>query len=91
MKKYAVTNCPFVLRDEWEGLYSYLCKENMKECKEKECLLKQIINDVSSVYRTPEYFEKLEEEESEVRYLIESAWHNVAHAVMSRVDIEESE
>lgn len=49
MKKYAVTNCTFCLKDEWEGLHTYLCKEDMKKCEEKDCLLKQIINDVSII------------------------------------------
>ena len=49
MKKYGVKNCTFCLKDEWEGLYSYLCKEDMKKCEEKDCLLKKIVNDVSII------------------------------------------
>ena len=90
-KKYVITNCPFAMKDEWEGLYTYLCKENMKKCEDKECLLKEIVDDVSTVYRTPEYFEELEESGSQEQYLIESAWHNVAHLVMGKVNIEEVE
>ena len=47
--KYAITNCTFCLKDEWEGLHTYLCKEDMKKCEEKECLLKKIVNDVSII------------------------------------------
>ena len=50
MKKYAVTNCTFCIKDEWEGLHTYLCKEDMKKCEEKECLLKKIVKNPSIIY-----------------------------------------
>jgi hypothetical protein len=89
MKKYAITNCQFCLKDEWEGFTTYLCKESMNKCAECSCLLKKIVDDVSTVYKTPEYFEELEKTGDEDQYCIESAWHNVAHMVMSKVNIEE--
>ena len=91
MKKYVVTNCPFCLKDEWEGLATYLCKESMSKCAECSCLLKQIVDDVSAVYRTPEYFEELLKSNDEIQYCIESAWHNMACMVLEKVDIKEVE
>ena len=88
-KKYVVKNCP-CYNITIEG---YDCLENpLSWCENiDDCLMKRIINDVSTVYRTPEYFEQLVEKGDEEQYLIECAWHNVAHMVMSKVDIEEVE
>ena len=91
MKKYAITNCPFCLKDEWEGLTTYLCEGSMNKCMECSCLLKEIVDDVSTVYKTPEYFEELLKSNDETQYWIESSWHNVACMVLGKVDIKEEE
>ena len=94
-KKYVIKNCPACREyDAFSRDTEACCYNWHKYCNEvdsKDCVLKQIVDDVSTVYRTPEYFEKLEEEAEEEQYLIESAWHNVAHMVMSKLDIEEVE
>lgn len=94
MKKYIVKNCPCCRHGSWntsEGTDTgYICYNSKyflcKDCT--DCLIKQIINDVSTVYKTPEYFETINDEKQS---LIESAWHNVAHMVMNKVEIEEVE
>jgi hypothetical protein len=54
-------------------------------------LIKKIIGDVETVYRTPEYFEELEKTGDKEECLIEYAWHNVAHMVLSKVNIKDIE
>ena len=89
MKKYVVKNCP-CYKISMEG---YDCLENpLSWCENiDDCILKQIISEVSTVYKTPDYFEELEAKGDREQVLIESAWHNVAHMVMSKVNIEEVE
>lgn len=94
MKKYAVKNCPCCHHNSWntsEGMETgYVCYHSRhflcKDCT--DCLIKQIIDGVSTVYKTPDYFETIKDEKQS---LIESVWHNVAHMVMSKVEIEEYE
>jgi hypothetical protein len=89
MKKYIVTNCPAY---NPKGGY-YDCWANQQTwCQNvDDCLIKRIINDVETVYRTPEYFEELEKTGDKEECLIEYAWHNVAHMVLSKVNIKDIE
>lgn len=82
-KKYVVKNCPCIYRSyrtEYDCDYDGPCED----CT--DCLIKQIYEDVKTVYQTPEYFETIKDEQ---QLLIESAWHNVAHMVISKLEIEE--
>lgn len=93
-KKYIVKNCPAYDYDE-EFNY-HICKQplvpyecSVNDCQDcTDCLIKQIYEDVKTVYQTPEYFETIKDEQ---QFLIESAWHNVAHMVVSKLEIEEIE
>lgn len=83
-KKYIVKNCPAL--SFCIGYYCDECQMNCSDCT--DCLIKQIYEDVKTVYQTPEYFETIKDEQ---QFLIESAWHNVAHMVVSKLEIEEIE
>lgn len=93
MKKYVIKNCPACRDYDVFGCDSEeCCYHQHKYCKDvdsKDCVLKQIVDDVSELYKTSEYFEKLEETKDEGKFLIEYAWHNVAHLVLSKLDIKE--
>jgi hypothetical protein len=91
---YIIRNCPCII----EFKNTHLCAElnNVDELKQlcqncTNCLLKRIYEDVKTVYRTPEYFEELDKKGDGDQELIESAWHNVAHMVISKLDIQEVE
>ena len=85
-KKYIIRNCP--ARDK----FGFCWEKNLEFCSERtDCLLKRIYEDVNTVYRTPEYFNELAEKGNKEQELIESAWHNVAHMVISKLDIQEVE
>lgn len=91
MSKYIIKNCPAILP------MTKLCdSENLNKpstyCQDcTDCLLKRIYEDVKTVYKTPEYFEELAKRGDREQELIESAWHNVAHMVVSKLDIQEVE
>ena len=92
-KKYIVKNCPNLQESYYAN--GYISKNECsleiddKQCADcTDCLIKRIYEDVKTVYRTPEYFETIKDKE---QYLIESAWHNVAHMVISKLEIEEVE
>lgn len=86
-KKYIVKNCPCYDYDYEECLNTF--RDEYKKCYDcTNCLIKQIYEDVKTVYQTPEYFETIKDEQ---QLLIESAWHNVAHMVISKLEIEEVE
>lgn len=86
-KKYIVTNCPCYDHDYEECLNTF--RDEYKKCYDcTDCLIKRIYKDVKTVYQTPEYFETIKDEQ---QLLIESAWHNVAHMVISKLEIEEVE
>ena len=87
VKKYIVKNCPAYTANG--GYYDCWCNQDTWCKNVDDCLMKRIIDEASTLYREPEYFETLEDNEEQ--YLIESAWHNAAHIVMSKVDIEEIE
>lgn len=81
-KKYIVKNCPALQQ-------TYYCDTHHSKCQDcTDCLIKRIYEDVKTVYQTPEYFETIKDEQ---QFLIESAWHNVAHMVISKLEIEEIE
>lgn len=56
-----------------------------------DCLLKRIYEDVKTVYKNPEYFDELYKKGDREQILIESAWHNVAHMVISKLEIEDKD
>lgn len=85
---YVIRNCPArVLFTD-----GYFCRQAdgnilCQDCT--DCLFKRIYEDVKTVYKTPEYFEELAKKGDKEQELIESAWHNVAHMVISKLDIQE--
>lgn len=94
MSKYIIKNCP-CFYEENEEVNDYTCTWGGTEelaCQDcTDCLLKRIYEDVKTVYKTPEYFEELDKKVDRDQELIESAWHNVAHMVISKLDIQEVE
>lgn len=95
MKKYIISNCPACREYNIFGKDTEACCYDWhKYCKEvdaEHCVLKEIVDEVSELYKTSEYFEKLEETKDEGKFLIEYAWHNVAHLVLSKLKIKEIE
>jgi len=86
MGKYIIKNCEQIhSSDNFCWSKNILCQN----CT--DCVLKQIYEDVKTVYRTPEYFDELAKKGDREQKLIESAWHNVAHMVVSKLDIQEIE
>ncbi len=86
MSKYTIRNCPSFCKD--------ICSADNTDCfccNETNCVLKRIYEDVKTVYKNPEYFEELAKKGDKEQELIESAWHNVAHMVISKLDIQEVE
>ena len=89
MSKYIIKNCPNYFKTH-SG--NYYCDFDAGRCQDRtDCLLKRIYEDVKTVYKTPEYFEELDKKVDREQELIESAWHNVAHMVISKLDIQEVE
>ncbi len=86
MSKYVIKNCPMYFHT---NCYGHTGNCNCQDCT--DCLLKRIYKDVKTVYKTPEYFEELAKKGDKEQELIESAWHNVAHMVISKLDIQEVE
>ena len=84
--RYVILNCPTLMGNR-------LCYgKTIIQCADcTDCLLKRIYEDVKTVYKTPEYFEELAKRGDKEQELIESAWHNVAHMVISKLDIQECE
>ena len=83
MSKYIIQNCPALQQ-------TYYCNTHHSKCQDcTDCLLKQIYEDVKTVYRTPEYFEELAKKGDKEQELIESCWHNVAHMVISKLDVQD--
>lgn len=80
--KYIVKNCELICNGECPNSKTGFCED----CT--DCLIKRIYEDVKTVYQIPEYFETIKDEQ---QLLIESAWHNVAHMVISKLEIEEVE
>lgn len=89
LSKYVIKNCPCY----WSIGGDDGCDlDSTKACKDTtDCLLKKIYEDVKTVYKTPEYFEELAKKGDREQELIESCWHNVAHMVISKLDIQEIE
>jgi hypothetical protein len=86
MSKYIIKNCPAIFK---HPVGHWNCQQG-KECQDcTDCLLKRIYEDVKTVYRTPEYFEELAKKGDREQELIESAWHNVAHMVISKLDVQD--
>lgn len=94
-KKIVIKNCPCF--NEGHPMLDYYGEclsltDDVQVCQDcTDCLLKRIYEDVKTVYRTPEYFEELAKKGDRDQELIESAWHNVAHMVISKLDIQEVE
>lgn len=84
--KYIIKNCEQIHSSD-----NFCWSKNVfcQDCT--DCLLKRIYKDVKTVYRTPEYFEELDKRVDREQELIESAWHNVAHMVISKLDLQEVE
>lgn len=83
MSKYIIRNCPALQQ-------TYYCDMHHSKCQDcTNCLLKKIYEDVKTVYKTPEYFEELAKKGDKEQETIESCWHNVAHMVVSKLDIQD--
>lgn len=86
LSKYIIKNCEQIhSSDNFCWSKNILCQD----CT--DCLFKRIYEDVKTVYKTPEYFEELAKKGDKEQELIESAWHNVTHMVISKLDIQEVE
>lgn len=79
--KYIIKNCPAIQQGTCEK-YG-MCQDFI------DCLLKRIYEDIKTVYKNPEYFDELYKKGDREQVLIESAWHNVAHMVISKLEIED--
>lgn len=105
MNRYIIKNCPCYCEELLSHNFSTntsevadkgVCMGSISNsdyhCQNRtDCLLKRIYEDVKTVYKTPEYFEELTKKGDKEQELIESAWHNVAHMVISKLDIQEVE